>query len=271
MSESTDHFGDGECEQAAYAVVDSRVSGRRLGELPAPLRPRTVEDAYRVQRRTHDLLTDAGYGRLRGWKIGCTTLVMQEYLGVDGPVAGAMFENFMRRTEGRFHPIPGRILGVECEIAVKMGRTLDRGDHSYSPAEVARAVRASMAAIEVVEDRYVDYTSLDLPTQVADDFFHFASVVGEEHDDVEPEALAGVSSTMAINGELVGSGRGSDILGDPLVALAWLANTLVQQGSPLRADDVVSLGSLVKTQWVQPGDVVVVDNDALGGVRVVIE
>ena len=101
--------------------------------------------------------------------------------------------------------------------------------------------------------------------------FHFASVVGEEHDDVEPEALAGVSSTMAINGELVGSGRGSDILGDPLVALAWLANTLVQQGSPLRADDVVSLGSLVKTQWVQPGDVVVVDNDALGGVRVVIE
>ncbi len=267
MTGWTKEYSEEDGEAAALAIVDSRVSGRQLGPLPDRLRPRSLDDAYRVQHLAHRLLGAGGYGRVGGWKIGCTTVVMQEYLGVEAPVAGAMFRSSMWHGGHRFRVSPPRVLGVECEIAVRVGRTLDRRDEPYGVEEAAQAVSVSMAAIEVVEDRYLDYLSMDVPTQVADDFYHFASVVGEEHEGVDPRSLRDVTSTMSINGEPVGRGQGSDILGDPMVALAWLASTLAQRRTPLLAGDVVSLGSLVKTQWVRAGDVVVVNNDVLGEVR----
>ena len=69
---------------------------------------------------------------------------------------------------------------------------------------------------------------------------------------------------MTINGLQVGRGIGTDILGEPLQVLCWLANNAAAWGTPLLAGDVVLLGSLVQTQWIQPGDVVTVTNDPLG-------
>jgi 2-oxo-3-hexenedioate decarboxylase/2-keto-4-pentenoate hydratase len=123
-----------------------------------------------------------------------------------------------------------------------------------------------MAAIEVVEDRYVDFPSLDTPTLVADDFFHFGCVLGDEHDDVDPRRLGSVHASMSINDVEVGRGAGEDILGDPLLVLQWLANHQAAQDAPLRAGDVVLLGSLVQTQWVAQGDRVEVLNTPLGPV-----
>lgn len=271
MTTSSEHYPEERAVTAASAIVDSRVSGRQLGPLPDHLRPPDLQDAYHVQQLAHGLLISAGYGRIGGWKIGCTTAVMQEYLGVESPVAGAMFRSAMWQGQHRFEVSPPRVLGVECEIAVRVSKNMDRHDQPYSIAEAADAVSVSMAAIEVVENRYVDYLTMDIPTQVADDFYHFASVVGVEHESFDPHSLKDVHASMSINGHSVGSGKGSDILGDPLIALAWLASTLAQRGSPLQSGDVVSLGSLVKTQWVDVGDAVVVHNDLLGEVRATFE
>lgn len=252
--------------EAAAMIVESRVRRDLLDELPTRIRPVDIDDAYRVQSLAHRLLTAADFGEIGGWKIGCTTRVMQEFLGVDTPVAGAMFLGSMGQGHREFLVSSPCVLGVECEIAVRMSRDLDRSEQPYDVHDVAGSIASSMAAIEVVEDRFVDYASLGLATLAADDFFHFGSVVGEEHDAINPYELKDVTATLSINGEFVESGRGSDILGDPLNALVWLANHLVGRGLALRAGDVVSLGSVVKTQWVQPGDAVAVDNDALGHV-----
>ena len=71
---------------------------------------------------------------------------------------------------------------------------------------------------------------------------------------------------MTINGLQVGRGVGTDILGEPLQVLCWLANSCAARGTPLLAGDAVLLGSLVQTQWVQAGDAVAVTNDPLGEV-----
>jgi len=81
-----------------------------------------------------------------------------------------------------------------------------------------------------------------------------------------PQSLREVTGTMAINGRAVGHGVGTDILGDPLNVLSWLANSCAAWGTPPLAGDVVLLGSLVQTQWVQAGDVVTIANDPLGEV-----
>lgn len=251
---------------AAALITSARLDGRLLGDLGAENRPPTELDAYRVQAIARGLLEAAGFGRQAGWKIGCTTKVMQAYLGIGNPCAGAMFAANVWHGRHAF-PVPaaGR-LGVECEIAVRMGRDLPRREQPYEPADMPGAVAASMAAIEVVADRYVDYPSLDTPTLIADDFFHHACVLGEQQESVRPESLREVTGSMTINGQEVGHGIGTDILGDPLVVLCWLANSCASWGTPLLAGDVIMLGSLVQTQWVQAGDVVAVTNTPLGEV-----
>src|SRR5205823_6035894 len=94
----------------------------------------------------------------------------------------------------------------------------------YTPATAGAGVRACMAAMEVVEDRYVDYPSLDTPTLIADDFFNAGCVLAEPRSGFDPSRLREVRARMLINGEEVGAGAGTDVLGEPLEALSWLAN-----------------------------------------------
>jgi 2-oxo-3-hexenedioate decarboxylase/2-keto-4-pentenoate hydratase len=91
-------------------------------------------------------------------------------------------------------------------------------------------------------------------------------VLGVEDEARDPHELGDATASMSINGVDVGHGRGSDILGHPLVALAWLVNNCARLGTPVLAGDIVLLGSVVQTQWVDSGDVVVVHNDMLGDV-----
>lgn len=250
----------------AALISSCRLAGRLLDDLGESARPATELDAYRVQAIVHPLLEAAGFGRQAGWKIGCTTQVMQDYLGIGNPCAGAMFQANVWHGRHTFTaPDSGR-LGVECEIAVRMARDLPRTGSAYEVEDMAGAVAASMAAIEVVQDRYTDYSSLDTATLIADDFFHYACVLGMQAESLPPESLREVRGTMTINGNEVGSGVGTDILGDPLHVLCWLANSCASWGTPLLAGDVVLLGSLVQTQWVKAGDMVTIANNPLGEV-----
>ena len=58
------------------------------------------------------------------------------------------------------------------------------------------------------------------------------------------------------------------MLGHPHCALAWLANHLAANGNSLRAGQIVLMGSLVKTVWLNPADEVVMDLSGLGTVTV---
>src|SRR5689334_2978736 len=85
-------------EKAARLLTEARLAGRRIGALPADCRPADEAEAYAVQAAAHELLAAAGKGTRIGWKIGCTTPVMQRFLDIYNPCAGGMFE---RRSEER--------------------------------------------------------------------------------------------------------------------------------------------------------------------------
>jgi 2-keto-4-pentenoate hydratase len=256
---------------AAATLASSRLSGSMLADLPSAIKPRDEVEGYEVQQALHGIMTSSGYGVRAGWKIGCTTKTMQTYLGVDGPCAGGMYLAQLWRGSHLFGIAKPRRLGAECEVAVRVARDLPRRDRAYEVADMASAVAACMAAIEVVEDRYADYASLGVPTLIADDFFHYAAVLGPEDERFDPARLRDVTGSMKINNVQVASGRGADILGEPLAALCWLANRAVEWGEPLRAGEVVLLGSVVQTQWIEPGDVVSISNDLLGEAGVAFE
>ena len=220
-----------------------------------------------MQDALHAALTAAGHGALAGHKIGCTTPVMQRFLRIPNPCAGGVFAPTVQHLAAEFRHSAFLHVGVECEIAVRLAHDLPAARAPYDRDTVGAAVGACMAAIEVVDDRYEDYRALDVPTLIADDFFNAACVLGVPVAAWRDLDLAALRGRMSINGADVGTGRGGDILGHPLEALAWLANALVARGSCLESGEFVLLGSVVETRWVGAGDRVEVEIEGLGSAR----
>jgi len=252
-------------ERAADLLAQARLERRCFERLPEDCRPADLAAAYTVQDALHARLAAAGCGAVAGHKIGCTTPVMQKFLGIATPCAGDVLAPTVQHQSGTFQHAGFRHVGVECEIAVRLAHDLPAPGAPYAQARVGEAIGACMAAIEVVDDRYVDYRALDTPTLVADDFFAAACVLGAPVEAWRELDLAAIRGRMTINGAEVGAGRGGDILGHPLEALAWLANTRAARGRHLAAGAFVLLGSVVETRWVEAGDLVEVAIDGLGG------
>jgi 2-keto-4-pentenoate hydratase len=76
--------------------------------------------------------------------------------------------------------------------------------------------------------------------------------------------LAAYPVSLILNGALVVEGCGANVLGDPRVALTWLANHLAARGEGLKADQVVTTGTCVRPTKIAPGDHVVGDFGPLG-------
>jgi 2-keto-4-pentenoate hydratase len=69
-----------------------------------------------------------------------------------------------------------------------------------------------------------------------------------------------------VAGRLEREGRGANVLGDPRIALAWLANELSCHGVTLAAGQVVTTGTCVVPLEVGPGDEVSAEYGVLGRV-----
>ncbi len=253
-------------DPAAAALADARLTHTRLPGLPADCRPRDRAAAYVVQNQLHARLAPR-LGPIAGHKIGCTTPVMQRFLNIDSPCAGGIFESTIHHGAADLRFDNFCHVGVECEIAVRLGADLPPSGAPFDAARVATAVEACLAAIEIVDDRWVDYKTVDTPSLVADDFFNAACVLGTPVTDWRALDLPAITGTTCINGIEVGRGRGADVMGHPVTALAWLANALAERGQFLRAGEIVLTGSVVETRWLARGDHVVVTLSGLGEAR----
>ena len=138
-------------------------------------------------------------------------------------------------------------MGVEFEIAVRLGRDLAAAGAPYDAETVGRAVDGVSAAVEVVDDRNADYKGLDALSLIADNSWNAGAIL-DEFRTSWPD-LAAAPGVLWIDGKEVDSGHGRDVLGHPFVPLAWLANRLIADGSSLKVGDIVLTGSLVTTKF----------------------
>ncbi len=255
-------------EAAAARLAQARQRLERSDRLPETCRPRDEGEAYLVQDRLHERLQHEQETRLIGRKIGCTTSVMQRYLGIDSPCAGGLYENGVHRTPACLRHRDFLRVGVECEIAVRLSDDLPASHEPHDRYRVGKAVESCMAAIEIVDDRYLDYSTLDTPTLIADDFFSAGAVLGPDVPDWHGLDLANLKGCMNVDGQTIGEGISAAILGHPFDALAWLAKTMNDRGQALHAGDLVLLGSLVQTHWVDQGQCIEIMIDGLGSANV---
>lgn len=250
--------------QAADVLWSAWREGRLLDELPAACRPRDLDEGYAIQAamgRHHG-------GDLIGWKIAATSAAGQRHIGVEAPLGGRLFAAF-RHGDGARLPAGGLHMRVaEAEFAFRMARDLPPRAGAYATEEVMAAVAALHLAIEVPDSRYRDFARVGAPQLVADDSCAGFFVLGREAADWRGLDLAAHAVVAHKNGAVAERGSGANVLGDPRLALTWLANDRAQRGDGLRAGEIVTTGTCVKPVTIAPGDRVVADFGALGTVGV---
>ena len=255
-------------EKAAKYIYDCRINNRIFHSIPKECIPEKEEDSYLIQKRLHKLLDEKNKDKVIGRKIGCTTTVMQNYLDIKTPCAGRIrsksclksnteisFENFNR-------------VGVECEVAISLSSDL-YCKKNISEECLYNSIDKVIVAIEIVDDRYLNWKTLGAKQLISDDFFGSGCVLGDFVSINDIKNLKKIRGFMYINGKNVGSGMGVDIMGDPILALEWIVGRKDVIGDFLPAGSVVLLGSLVQTKWLNKGDEVKIFIDKIGESRAI--
>ena len=127
--------------RAAALLCDQRLARTPIEPLPEDCRPRDEPEGYVVQEVLHGLMGGAGQGAVVGHKIGCTTPVMQAYLRIENPCAGGVHATTVHHGQARVRHRDYVRVGVECEIAVRLGSDLGAGEAPFDRARVASVRR----------------------------------------------------------------------------------------------------------------------------------
>lgn len=255
-------------EQAASNLLwEHWTAGSRLAALPEDVRPADRTEGYRIQSR----LEARTAAPLFGWKIAATSPAGQAHIGVDGPLAGRLLAERVI-ADGATCPFGANHMRVaEIEFAFRMGRTLAPKDEPYSVDEVLAAVATLHPSIEIPDSRYQAFERVGAPQLIADNACAHYFVPGPAAPEGWRELDLAAHPATGFVGDTPHDGVGSNVLGDPRVALQWLANELSQLGIPLAAGQIVTTGTCVIPMAIAPGEAIRGDFGALGSVAVTME
>jgi 2-keto-4-pentenoate hydratase len=239
---------------------------------PPEVAPQDLDEAYAVQA-AFVRLKSRDCGPVVGWKIALSNPAMQRFVGLHESVAGCLLDRQVVSSPARTRAASyGRLL-VEFEIAVELGADLAPIGRRYTRADVDQAVAAVRPALELADDRGADYASLcDHGLQlVADNAWNEGAVLGPSRRDWRALDLAAARGVVRLDGTVIGAGHGRDLMGHPLDALAWLADSLSRRGIGMRAGDVAILGSLVTSKFPLAGQRLVFELDGFAPVELEID
>ena len=251
-------------DATARAAFETHRSRTRYRPLDATLRRAPLDDAYRIQDALHKVMASAGRGEIAGWKIALTSKAMQQMTGVDQPAAGAIFSKVIHTSPARVNVAAYHHLGVEFEVAVRLGEALPASGGPWTRASVAGKVAACIPAFELVEDGDADYKTLDAFTLIAQNTWNGGVVLGPALPEWRRVDLEHAVTRCWLNDQPAGQGKTGDAMGHPFEAVAWLANLLNSRGRRLELGMIVMTGSSITTKFPSPGDRIRFVIDGLG-------
>ncbi|MBV9784907.1 MAG: hydratase [Acidisphaera sp.] len=251
--------------QAASDLLFRRwEQGESLPCLPEHLRPRSRAEGYAIQA----LLEQRSRHRLFGWKIAATSNAGQRHINVDGPLAGRLLAERARESGADLEIGANRMLVAEAEFAFRMEESLLPREAPYSMAEVMAAVGALHPAIEVPDSRYTDFTVVGADQLIADNACAHFFVLGPATEADWRSLDLAAHRVHGVCGGVEAEGVGANVLGDPRIALTWLANELSRIGVGLLAGQVATTGTCWTPMHIGPGAAASAEFGELGAVAV---
>ena len=248
-------------QAASDLLFEHWTRGSVISGLPVDIRPATREEGYAIQAR----LDEQSRSPIYGWKIAATSAAGQAHIGVDGPIAGRILAERVVPCGGLVPAGPNHMAVAEIEFAFRMGRDLDPRPAGFSVDEILAAVETLHVAIEIPDSRYGDFAQAGAPQLIADNACaHY--FVAAEASTADWRALDLITHRVIgrIEGRMEREGSGASVLGDPRIALTWLANELSRLGITLQKGQTVTTGTCIPPLSISSGDLVTADFGSLG-------
>lgn len=220
---------ENELMSAAAMLLDARRTNRPIDDLPAAVRPVTLEEAYFIQGRLA-----LAYGEIGGWKVGAPTA---DATPMFAPMPRAWIASNNAELSGNH-----RFRGLEAEIAFLIGRDLPPRERAYSRDDVVAAIASCHPAIEVIESGLTDPMKAEKLSMIADLQMHGAFVYGAAVANWQKIDFSKEHVLLAVDGVVRVERTGSNTSGDLMRLLPWLAN-----------EGAARTGGLMAGQWVTTG------------------
>jgi 2-oxo-3-hexenedioate decarboxylase len=249
-------------QELARLLDQARLEARAVPPLTRAHPELPLRDAYAIQAEGIRLRTAQGE-RVVGLKMGLTSEAKRKQMNLDSPVYGVLTDRMQLAAGGVFR-LPGSIHPkIEPEIAFRTSREL-RG--RITREQALEACSSAMAAMELLDSRYIDFKYFSLPDVVADNSSSSMFVLGTTERPPRELDLPRLQMTMEVNGQVVQSALSNAISGDPLISVVQLCELLDERGESLPAGSIVLAGAATAAHMLQPGDQVRLTVEGLGSV-----
>jgi len=200
-------------------------------------------DSLGLGYATQDRIWRLRQASLGGYKLGLTTLKAQAAMGVSAPIAGRLADTDLVNGSARLAVRESHLRIIEAELVFELGADLDGRARAVTPDDVFAATRAFHAGIEVCDARLFPDDDATLAQIVADNVYADKLVIGERLTAATLGDLDDIEVHLSGAGQPVVAGSTAQVLGNPAVAVAWLANHLAAFGGHLPAGLMIASGS----------------------------
>jgi 2-keto-4-pentenoate hydratase len=244
--------------------------GQVLSALPEACRPMTAAQGYAAQAQ----LPEVSGREVLGWKIAATSANGQAHINVGGPLAGRLLSGQVFESGTTVPSAGNRMRVAEPEFAFAMAQDLPPQTAPYTQQQVMAAVASLHPALEVPDSRLEPFTAAGEAQLLADNACARHFVLGPAAPDVWRDLdLSNYPVHARVEHEnrlkYTREGTGGNVLGDPRIALTWLANQLSSLGITLKKGQVVTTGTCMVPLELQPGDSASADFGPLGRVEMI--
>src|ERR1700759_4095128 len=217
----------------------------------------SVDEAYAIQLGLIERRCAAEERQL-GWKGGLTARAIQQQFGFHEPVFGCVLDS---KPSGHvFAPAELIAPGFENELCMRLRVDLSG---TVSLDEARSAIDVVYPSLEIIETRgpFTEQIALALADNAQQKTVILGSPVAL------PADLTTIEAKVSVNGEVVASGTGDAVLGNPLNSVVWLAGKLGAYNRGLKAGEIVMTGSFTRQFPIAPGDAIDTVFSRLGAVK----
>ncbi|WP_138420528.1 2-keto-4-pentenoate hydratase [Aquibacillus sediminis] len=222
----------------------------------------TKDKAYQIQLGIIDDKIKNG-ANVVGKKIGLTSKAMQDMLGVSIPDYGHLLDTMMYKEDTAISIGEFIQPKVEFEIGFVLKEKL-KGP-GVTTEDVARATDYVVPAVEIIDSRIRDW-KINFEDTVADNGSSAGAIIGKDAKALTELELPEVKMTLYKNDEWFDSAYGSAVMGNPIEAVAWLANEVGSYDISLDPGEVILAGALAKAVPIEAGDHFIAEFEKLGTV-----
>ncbi|WP_373237031.1 2-oxo-hept-4-ene-1,7-dioate hydratase [Cohaesibacter celericrescens] len=261
-----------EIDRAAEDLLAAEQTREQINLLSLRHPEMTLDDAYAIQSAQMALKLERGH-KIIGWKIGLTSKIMQDALGISTPDSGVIYDDMNFADESTVPAMRFIQPRIEAEIAFVMKAPIEG---KVTREDVVAATEYVAPAIEILDTRILrndpksGQARLIFDT-VSDNAANGGIVLGSQKHAPDAFDLRWVGAILKKNDEVVATGLGAAVLDDPVMGIVWLAERMGQYDQRIETGQVVLAGSFIAPIECPSGTKITADYGPFGAVRVNFE